>query len=1027
MRKLVAIGGSILFFCLIFSMYLVLDQFSREFEEDELIKKTKHTSQSIGKMEQAIQNLEERMSDSKNVMNKFAVTVEKDHEKVVVKPDRRDDTVIMNHPKNVRPAKKQTHRNNNMCKFSDAPSGNSADVKMLDVYDELPFVNPDGGVWKQGWDVKYKDDAFDKNELLIFVVPHSHNDPGMFCCGKSKGQRTSGQRRRKFIWAETSYFSMWWKDADEKRKRQAKSLINNGQLEIVTGGWVMNDEANTHYYAMIDQLLEGHQWLETHIGVKPSHGWAIDPFGHTPTMAYILKRADFKGMLIQRTHYAVKRYLAKRRDLEFMWRQNWDKGSSTDMFCHMMPFYSYDVPHTCGPDPKVCCQFDFRRLPGGGMFCPWMVAPVEIGDHNVAERATTLLDQYRKKAQLYKNNIVLAPLGDDFRYDVKFEVDKQFYNYQRLIDYVNTHPELKAKMQFGTLGDYFNAIWKRTGAKPGEKPNGHVSLGGDFFTYADRQVLIFCLSNLMFEILHNANEFKDDHYWSGYYTSRSFYKHMDRVLEAYHRAAEIIFTLAHAHVKADRPGRDWSNNLFIRLVQIRADLGLFQHHDGITGTAKDHVVIDYGERLLKAIRSSQLVIEKAAHVLLSRGKPKLNDAAPFHFIDTRMGQGDIPINELVIVSNQPRTVAVYNSLTKTRKQVVTFHVSEPLVQVEDDKGTVVDCQTSVIWSRQQRPNFKKYELTFVATTPALGISTYKIKRSKSVSAAQIEYMNGDLPNNIDPVFGLKKGKVDDIVLRNHYLEAVFDTGVGLLKTVALASNKDERIKMEVKYMTYGTRNQMDKSGAYLFLPDGAANEITVSNPLVIVTRGKVYSEVRVQLQYATAISRIYHVDVDEAQAIEIKNLVDIRESFNTELIMRVESGINNVDKEFFTDLNGFQMQRRKTLDKLPMQANFYPLPATAFLQDTRRRLSILTAQSNGVASLSKGAIEVVLDRRLFQDDNRGLGQESKANPNSIPITKQHRLASKAAASAIPDDNTIWHFGHRHISAFIPRIAFDLAM
>ena len=44
--------------------------------------------------------------------------------------------------------------------------------------------------------------------------------------------------------------------------------------------------------------------------------------------------------------------------------------------------------------------------------------------------------------------------------------------------------------------------------------------------------------------------------------------------------------------------------------------------------------------------------------------------------------------------------------------------------------------------------------------------------------------------------------------------------------MALASNKDERIKMEVKYMTYGTRNQMDKSGAYLFLPDGAANVST---------------------------------------------------------------------------------------------------------------------------------------------------------------------------------------------------------
>ena len=93
-------------------------------------------------------------------------------------------------------------------------------------------------------------------------------------------------------------------------------------------------------------------------------------------MAYVLARAGFDGIIINRVHYEVKKLLAKTKSLEFYWQQRWEAadaadgnrnfftdrfGKSSQVLTHMFPFYSYDVPHTCGPEPATCCEFDFAR------------------------------------------------------------------------------------------------------------------------------------------------------------------------------------------------------------------------------------------------------------------------------------------------------------------------------------------------------------------------------------------------------------------------------------------------------------------------------------------------------------------------------------------------------------------------------------------------------------------------------------------------------------------------------------------
>lgn len=849
------------------------------------------------------------------------------------------------------------------------------DITMKALYDRIAFDDRDGGAWKQGWDVRYDGPEWDEEKLKVFVVPHSHNDPGWIRTVEEYYQERTRHildtvvasllkdPRRKFIWEEMSYLERWWRDATPQSKEDLKRLVKSGQLEIVGGGWVMNDEANSHYFAIIEQMTAGNLWLLDNVGVAPKNSWAIDPFGHSPTMAYLLRRMGFHNMLIQRTHYEVKKELAWNKNLEFNWRQSWDFDNSTDIFCHMMPFYSYDIPHTCGPEPGVCCQFDYWRSPGRAGYCPWNKQPQTITDENVKERAELLLDQYRKKSVLYRSNTLLVPLGDDFRYIEMAEADLAYENYQKIFDYVNSHPNLKAELKFGTLEDYFSTLRQEATKKTTTKEfsnsplsvPGFPSLAGDFFTYAD---------------IHQD-------YWSGYYVTRPFYKAVDRVLEQTLRAADTLFMLARAF-----HGNEIATLSGDVLERQRRNLALFQHHDGVTGTAKDHVVVDYANKMHDGIVELESLMAASVGEILGqkvRSTPHL-----FESVELRKSYDMLPVSKVVEIKNfKVQRVVFYNPLEETLQQVAMVMVDNPAVCVFDSLGKPVQSQLSPDWGAGITASFtsKNHRLHFPVTVSPLGLATYLITADTdncdTASLSSVSVFNE--PRDFmcpDPYLcTYHPGGHERVSISSSQQSLVFSTQTGLLMSHKSSNGNELPVEEEIAMYT------SQGSGAYLFRPQGEAAPLVQSGGLVLVSKGPLVEEVHSVPKFNTLAplvrsARLYAGKTIQAASAEFEYYVDFaRNEFNDrELITRFKTDLNN-KRIFYTDLNGFQTMRRETYSKIPLQGNYYPMPSLAFLQcPGGRRFSIHSRQALGVASLHKGELEIMLDRRLIHDDSRGLGQ-----------------------------------------------------
>ncbi|XGW14576.1 hypothetical protein V3C99_000685 [Haemonchus contortus] len=717
----------------------------------------------------------------------------------------------------------------------------------------------------------------------------------------------------------------------------------------------MTDEANAHYFSVITELFEGHEWIRNHIGqdFTPTNHWSIDPFGLSPSIPYLLSAANITNAAIQRVHYSVKKHLAKNKQLEFMWRQLWGSHGKPDIRTHMFPFYSYDVPHTCGPDPKICCQFDFRRL--STYNCPWGIAPKKVTPDNVEERAFLIYDQYRKKSQLYKTNVLLVPLGDDFRYEEDSEWNDQYDNYQKLFEEMNKRKEWNVHARFGTLSDYFTELDRSLRAEQQSLP----VLSGDFFTYSDR----------------------DDHYWSGYFTSRPYHKQLDRTLLHQLRAAEIACSLC-----SMKEGK-LSDQTFGSLVKARRALSLFQHHDGVTGTAKDHVMRDYGEKMLSALQETEKVLSEALGGLIA-AKPVSSTGMLLD--EFRADQDTLPMRRTYKIGE---FVVLFNSLSRSRNEPVCIHVDSKRAALENTEGKEVQYQLSPLFALQDAHLLPtgKYELCFANQIKPFGVKIYKvIEKTGNIedSLATIMGMSNPQINYLFNGFKFEAITGNSFTLKNELLEATFSANSGFLQSVT--PHGHQKVDVDLYYVHYGVRSHKNlgngggdnQSGAYLFLPDGEAKVLEQDIKEIMVVKGPIMQKVYLLGPKELEILQVYSLALN-SPSIEIVNEVDLRSKSNFELAMRMDTDVQSGD-DLFTDLNGLQIiRRRRQLNKLPLQAHFYPMPSAAYIEDTSTRLALHGNQPLAVSSLKPGQLEVILDRRLKQDDGRGLNQGVTDNRRTL--------------------------------------------
>ncbi|CAO2610985.1 Lysosomal alpha-mannosidase [Lemmus lemmus] len=794
--------------------------------------------------------------------------------------------------------------------------------------------------------------------LNVHLLPHTHDDVGWL---KTVDQYYYGilndiqhasvqyildsvisslleDPTRRFIYVEMAFFSRWWKEQTNATKDTVQELVRQGRLEFVNGGWVMNDEAATHYGAIVDQMTLGLRFLQDTFGDdgRPRVAWHIDPFGHSREQASLFAQMGFDGFFLGRIDYQDKVVRQKKLKMEEVWRASTSlKPPTADLFTGVLP-------NNYNPPKNLCWDVLCADKP--------MVEDPQSPEFN----AVTLVNYFLKLAysqqQYYRTNHTVMTMGSDFQYE---NANMWFKNMDKLIRLVNEQQANGSRVHvlYSTPTCY---LWELN------KANLTWSVKeDDFFPYADGPHM----------------------FWTGYFSSRPALKRYERLSYNFLQVCNQLEALAGLAANVGPYGTGDS-------APLNEAMAVLQHHDAVTGTARQNVADDYARQLAAGWGPCEVLVSNA----LSRlSYYKQN----FSFC-RELNISICPVSQ----ESEHFQVTIYNPLGRKVHQMVRLPVSEGIFFVKDPDGKAVP--NNVVMFPSSYGKKDQWELLFSASVPALGFSIYAVDK--------VSFYNPQ-PHRLQAISRKHRSHARSYVLaiENEYIRATFDSSTGLLMKI---ENMEQKLSLPVSqgFFWYNASTGDDKSvqasGAYIFRPSHL-KPLPVSRWAKIhLVKTALVQEVHQNFSaWCSQVVRLYpghrHLELEW-----MVGPIPVEEGWGKEVISRFDTPMKTKG-EFYTDSNGREILKRrrdqrptwKLSQTEPVAGNYYPVSTRIYITDGHMQLTVVTDRSQGGSSLKDGSLELMVHRRLLADDARGVAEPLKESGAGSTVRGRHLVLLSSVSDA----------------------------